>query len=142
MQSLEKVLEGAALFSDLDAKGLLYLAGLAERRAFASGEWLFHESTPRQWVGIVERGEVGLMRGLPGKTAGLGVVRTGGILCEGLMLDDLPHSASAFTRKDSWVVQLSKTVVERVRVDRPDIFCRVAARADRIIGERLRCAAD
>ncbi len=142
MESLEKVLEGAALFLGLDAKDLLYLAGLAERRAYACGEWLFHESTPRQWVGIVERGEVELMRGLHGKTARLGVVRTGGILCEGLVLDDLPHSTSAFTRQDSSVVRLSKTIVERVRADRPDIFYRVAARAARTIGERLRCAAD
>jgi aspartate ammonia-lyase len=142
MEHLRKLLEGTTLFSGLDDRDLRYLATLAERREYGPGEWLFHESTPRQWFGIVERGEVELTRGLHGKTVRLAVVRDGGILCEGRLLDDLPHSASAFTRPGATVIEFSSAAVEKIRTERPDLYYRMAARAARGISERLRFAAD
>ncbi len=142
MEHLRKLLESTALFSGLDDQDLRYLANLAERREYGPGEWLFHESTPRQWLGVVERGEVELSRGLHGKTVRLAVVREGGILCEGVLLDEMPHSTSAFTRQGATVIEISTDVVEKIRQERPDLFYRTAARAARAISERLRFAAD
>jgi aspartate ammonia-lyase len=142
MGTLHDVLGKTALLGRLEQKDLEYLAGLAERRTYAPGECLFHESTPRQWFGIVEQGEVELRRGLHGTAIPLAVVREGGVLCEGLLLDDLPHSASAFTRQSATVIQFSGAVVGRVRAERPDLFYRIAARVARGISERLRFAAD
>jgi aspartate ammonia-lyase len=142
METLHDVLGKTALLGRLEQKDLEYLAGLAERRMYAPGECLFHESTPRQWFGIVEQGDVELRRGLHGKAIPLAVIREGGVLCEGLLLDDLPHSASAFTRQGATVIQFSGAVVDRIRAERPDLFYRIAARVARGISERLRFAAD
>ncbi|HWT81788.1 MAG TPA: lyase family protein, partial [Candidatus Methylomirabilis sp.] len=83
-----------------------------------------------------------LTRGLHGKTIRLAVVRDGGILCEGLLLEDLPHSASAFTRLGATIIEFSSATVHKVRTERPYLFYRMAARAARGISERLRFAAD
>jgi hypothetical protein len=58
MEGLHELLERAALFQDLAPADRLYLAGVADQQIYAAGEWLFHESTPRQWVGIIKRGEL------------------------------------------------------------------------------------
>ena len=40
-----------------------------EQRTYDAEEWLFHESTPRRWGGIILEGEVEIVRGLHGSTA-------------------------------------------------------------------------
>ena len=49
-----------------------FLAGLVQERVLRSRRGLFHESTPRQWYGIVASGEVGPAGGAPwrGETPG------------------------------------------------------------------------
>jgi aspartate ammonia-lyase len=136
------LLEDLPLFSGFDKGMLDYLAGLAERREYEPNEWLFHESTPRQWFGIVEKGEVRIVRGLHGQNTCLAVLKQGGILSEGLLLDDLPHSAGSFTREGAVVVQFSRQAVERARTDHPDLFYRIAARVAQTISDRLRYAAE
>jgi len=138
MEQMVVLLERTSLFSGVDPGTLRELAGLAERREYGPGEWLFHESAPRQWFGVVERGEVELVRGLHGQQRRLALLGEGGILSEGLLLDDLPHSTSALTRQGAVVVQFSRTAVEQARKDRPDLASRVA----QMVSERLRFAAE
>ena len=142
MEQMVVLLERTSLFSGVDPGTLRELAGLAERREYGPGEWLFHESAPRQWFGVVERGEVELVRGLHGQQRRLALLGEGGILSEGLLLDDLPHSTSALTRQGALVVQFSRTAVEQARKDRPDLYYRVASRVAQMVSERLRFAAE
>jgi aspartate ammonia-lyase len=101
----------------------------------------YFTSPPRQWFGVLEKGEVRIIRGLHGQQTCLSTLREGGVLSEGLLLDDLPHSASSFTPEGAVLVQFSRKAVERARIDRPDIFYRLVARAAQIISDRLRYAA-
>lgn len=142
MEALIKLLEDLPLFSGLDDLTLHYLAGLAERRKYEPNEWLFHQSTPRQWFGVVENGEVRIVHGMNSQQTFLAVLHTGGIISEGLLLDDLPHSAGGFTREGAVVVQFSKHSIERARAERPDLFYRIVARVAQIISDRLRYAAE
>jgi len=142
MERIATLLGRTSLFSGADPGTLRGLADLAERREYGPGEWLFHESTPRQWFGVVEQGEVELVRGLHGQQRRLAVLGEGGVLSEGLLLDDLPHSTSALTRQGAVVVQFSRTAVERARKERPDLYYRVAARVAQMMSERLRFAAE
>ena len=142
MEQMVVLLKRTSLFSGVDPGTLRELAGLAERREYGPGEWLFHESAPRQWFGVVERGEVELVRGLHGQQRRLALLGEGGILSEGLLLDDLPHSTSALTRQGALVVQFSRTAVEQARKDRPDLYYRVASRVAQMVSERLRFAAE
>ncbi len=142
MEQIVRLLQKMPLFSEFDNWSLQYLAGLAGRREYGPNEWLFHESTPRQWFGMVEEGEIRIVRGLHGRQTCLAVLRQGGILSEGLLLDDLPHSAGGFTREGAVVIQLSREAVEQARRDHPDMFYRIVARVARIVSDRLRYAAE
>ncbi len=142
MEKVIKLLEDLPLFSGLDQPTLHYLADLAERKYYEPNDWLFHESTPRQWFGVVEQGEVRIVRGLHGQQTCLAILKEGGIMSEGFLLDDLPHSASGFTREGATVVQFSRQAVDKAKMDRPDLFYGIVARVAQTISDRLRYAAE
>lgn len=142
MEKVIRLLGDLPLFSGFDQETLHYLAGLAERKYYEPNEWLFHESTPRQWFGVVELGEVRIVRGLHGQQICLAVLREGGVLSEGFLLDDLPHSAGSYTREGATVVQFSRQAIDEAKTDRPDLFYGIVARVAQIISDRLRYAAE
>jgi CRP-like cAMP-binding protein len=50
------------------------LAAIISRGAshpYKAGDYLYHESTPRLWMGIVEEGEIEIIRGLHGSSVRL-----------------------------------------------------------------------
>ena len=110
------------------------------RKSYGAGEYLFHESMPRRWVGIIEEGEVELLRGLHGSATDIAVLGKGALIGEGALLTELPHTASAVTRGGVTVWQVSRETSERVREQQPEIFYRVVARASQRVNERLRAA--
>ena len=65
---------------------------------YEAGAFLFHESTPREWMGIVMAGEIDVVRGLHGRQRTLASMRAGALISEGILLDDLAHSSSAVAR--------------------------------------------
>src|SRR3974390_2905868 len=75
---------------------------------YKAADYLFHESMPRQWLGIVMEGEVDLLHGQHGHRVLLGLAQPGAILGEGVMLDDTPHNTSAMTRQGAKVWQISR----------------------------------
>ena len=64
-------------------------------QTYKAGDYLYHESTPRLWMGIVEEGEIEIVRGLHGSSVRLATLTPGTGFSEGVMLEDLPHSGSA-----------------------------------------------
>ncbi len=132
-------LQGLEGFSEEDRA---FLAGLLAERVYAPGEWLFHESTPRLWYGIVAAGEVELQVGLHGSAKRIGTVAAGASLSQGFLVEEGPHIASAFTRAGATVLQLDKTSVERLRAERPGLFYALVARMSRFLSDRLKMASD
>jgi len=59
---------------------------------------------PRQWFGIVIDGEVEVVRGLHGSEYVVTTLGPGSALCEGIVLDGLPHTGSARTRTGATAV--------------------------------------
>src|SRR6478672_2698673 len=77
------------------------LAAIVQRGqvvSYEAGACLFHESTPRQWLGIIVDGEVEIVRGLHGTRTHLATLTNGALVSESIMLDDCAHSASAFAK--------------------------------------------
>jgi aspartate ammonia-lyase len=112
---------------------------------YRSGDYLFHESAPRQWLGLVVEGEVDLLRGLQGHTVSIGVAQAGAILSEGVMLDPADagaHSTSAVTRQGAKIWQISRAELEAVRTESPEVFYRLVGQIARRLGERLRAASE
>src|SRR5215831_13757864 len=98
MESLETIIARAALAMDLAEADLQAMFGQGEQKTYEDGAWLFHESTPRDWAGIVQDGEIEIMRDLHGSTTMLARLGPGAMLAEGALLDDTPHTTGAFTR--------------------------------------------
>ena len=105
---------------------------------YRAGDYLFHESSPRQWIGLLIEGDVDLVRGQQGKSVLVGVVQPGAILSEGAMLNDTPHSTSARTHKGARVWQISRAEIEASRDENPQVFYRIVAQIARRLEERLR----
>src|SRR4051812_8210036 len=77
------------------------LAAIVERGKvveYEAGACLFHESTPRQWLGIILDGHVDIIRGLQGRRKHLATLTDGALISEGILLDERAHSASAFAK--------------------------------------------
>ncbi len=110
--------------------------------AYESGDYLFHESTPRQWLGLVMEGEVDLLRGQHGHTVSIGLAQSGALLSEGVMLDDTPHATSAVTRQGATVWQISRAELEAVRAKTPEVFYRIVGQIARRLSDRLRTATE
>jgi aspartate ammonia-lyase len=66
MIKLKNVLERASKKMGVARSDLEDFFKRGEQVAYAAEDWLFHESTPRQWAGMVIDGEVTIVRGLHG----------------------------------------------------------------------------
>jgi aspartate ammonia-lyase len=115
---------------------------MGSAESYAPGEYLFHESTPREWLGIVLDGDVEIIRGTQARTTTLATLVPGAIFSEGVMLDDSPHAASAVTRQGARVWKISRNALEQIRSNKPEIFYRIVGRVAARLSERLRFAAE
>lgn len=109
---------------------------------YRGGDYLFHESAPRLWLGVVMDGEVELVRGRHGHSVIVGHAQSGAILSEGVMLDETPHSTSAVTRHGATVWQISRAEFDTVRAEHPEIFYRLVGQVARRLSERLKAASE
>jgi len=109
-----------------------------EQHTYAAEEWLFHESTPRKWGGIILDGEVEIVRGLHGSTKHYAVLGPGEMISEDAFLGDVPHTSGALTRQGATVWQISTDQIDAFRAEKPDLFYRIVARVAAGISERLR----
>ncbi|MFN8473421.1 MAG: aspartate ammonia-lyase [Anaerolineae bacterium] len=142
MIAQDLLLNVASRVTGITTEDLESVFARSERVTYAPGEWLFHESTPRTWAGIVAEGEVEIVRGLHGASTLLAVLGEGAIISEGALLDDAPHSTSAFTRTGAVVWQAPKAAWEEMRASNPAAYYRIVGRVAQRINERLRLASE
>jgi aspartate ammonia-lyase len=142
MSLLDTLLDSASAATGISKVDLTYVFGKGERKVYAPGEYLFHESSPRLWAGIVEEGEVQVVRGLHGSTTHLSTLAMGAMIGEGALLDETPHSTSAYTRSGAKVWVVLRADWEHVKKHDPEIFYRIVARVAQRQAERLRHASD
>ncbi|MEZ0276800.1 MAG: lyase family protein, partial [Roseimicrobium sp.] len=109
---------------------------------YAAGDYLFHESTPRLWLGIVLEGEVEIVRGTQSRTVTLATLVPGAVFSEGVMLDDSPHASNAVARQGARVWQIARAELEKVRAEKPEVFYRIVGRIAARLSERLCFAAE
>jgi len=109
---------------------------------YQAGDYLFHESSPRHWLGIVLDREVDLVRGQHGQSMLIGVAQPGAILSEGVMLDDTPHSTSAVTRQGATIWQIPRDKLDALRTESPEVFYRIVGHVARRLSDRLKAASE
>jgi aspartate ammonia-lyase len=138
MIKIDKILQRAAGRMGIDGAELQKFFDHGEQRTYAAEEWLFHESTPRRWGGIILDGEVEIVRGLHGSTRHYAVLGAGQMISEDAFLGDVPHSSGAFTRLGATVWQITTDQIDAFRTAKPELFYRIVARVASGISERLR----
>ncbi len=109
---------------------------------YQGGDFLFHESTPRQWLGLVLEGEVELLRGQQGQRLPIGMALPGAILSEAVLLDDTPHGTTGVTRHGAKIWQIPRAELAIVRAEQPEIFYRIVGQIARRLSDRLKLASE
>ena len=134
----EKLITRAAQASGIDKKDLTDFFAKGVQKTYAPNEWLFQESTPRQWAGIIFKGEVELVRGLHGSSRHVGTMIPGALISEGAFLEGDAHSNGAFTRDGAVVWQISTREIQAFRERRPGLYYRILNRVAVGINRRLK----
>ncbi len=135
---LEGMIEASAAHIGVRPEDLRSIVEKGEMKTYSAGAWLFHESSPRLWLGFVVEGEVDIVMGLHGKQVQLASLGRGAMIGEGVLLDDSAHSTGAYASKGALVYQIPKRELEAARKRRPEVFYRLVAQVARRIRERLR----
>ena len=138
MQILEKNIEQVARASGISVDDLTVFFAEGSEQKYTPNDWLFHESTPREWAGIILEGEVALVRGLHGSSQHIATMAEGSLISEGLFLDDDAHGNGAYTRNGASVWQISREKLTEYRKNNPEIFYRIVSRVAVNINRRMR----
>jgi aspartate ammonia-lyase len=136
--SFEGMIEAGAAHIGVRPEDLRRIVEKGELKTYGAGAWLFHESSPRLWIGFVMEGKVDIVRGLHGNQVHLASLGRGALIGEAALLDDSAHSTGAFAPQGASVFEIPKSELEAVRKNKPDVFYRMVAQVARRINERLR----
>ena len=142
MQIEQQRIEQAAQVSGINVDDLTAFLAEGAVQHYGSNEWLFQESTPRLWAGIILEGEVKIVRGLHGSSRHIATMLEGSLISEGLLLDDDAHANGAYSRNGATVWQISKEKLVTYRQQHPDIFYRIVARVAVGVNRRMRLLSD
>ncbi len=138
MTKIDEILQTASQRMGVDKAELKKFFDHGVQQTYGAGEWLFHESTPRRWGGIILDGEVEIVRGVHGSTKHYATLGPGEMISEDAFLDDVPHTSGALTRQGATVWQISTDRIDAFRAEKPELFYRIVARVAAGISERLR----
>ena len=134
----KSVIRQAAKASGISEKDLILFFKEGERKVYKPNEWLFQESTPRKWAGIILEGEIELVRGLHGSSRHVATMIAGALISEGAFLEGDSHSNGSFTRNGVEIWQISREKIEALREQKPEMFYRIISRVAVGINRRLR----
>ncbi len=135
-------IEQAAHATGIDVDDLAAFFAQGEERTYAPGEWLFQQSTPRRWAGILLTGAIEIVRGLHGASRHVATMNEGSLISEGLLLDDDAHANGAFTRGGATVWQISRERLLAFRDRCPPVYYRIVSRVAVSINRRRRLLAE
>ncbi len=117
-----------------------YVASLGRVVCYLPGTFIFHESQPRREFGIVRSGSIEIRKGARGRPEVLYTLTPGDSYGEGSLLEDYPHSTSAYVVEATEVVEISRESIDRIAAERPALYARLVVGAAQIIASRLRAA--
>jgi aspartate ammonia-lyase len=138
----EQIIKQASKASGISEEDLNIFFAEGEKTSYQANEWLFHESTPRDWAGIILEGDVELVRGLHGSSRHVGSLIAGTLISEGAFLGADPHSTGAFTRHGVTIWKIAKEKIDAYCEAKPDLFYRIVARVAVGISRRMRNLSD
>ena len=138
--SLLRALRLNPLLRDLSGNEVEYVVGLGRVLCYLPGAYLFHESQPRRFWGLLLKGRIELQQGPRARPRVVYVMGAGESFGEGSLLDDYPHSTSALVLEGTEVFELSREALAVAASERPALYARLLGLAAQTIAGRLRSA--
>ena len=138
MKITKELIDRVAGDMEVSFEELEKFAAMGAERVFAQGDYLFHESAPRRWFGIVLKGKINLQRGLAGRSVTIACLSEGAVIGESLFIHDLDHSVSGLSLEESNVLAIPTKALPAFHADMTAIYYHIVRRDDRRISARLR----
>ncbi|MCB9788530.1 MAG: cyclic nucleotide-binding domain-containing protein [Deltaproteobacteria bacterium] len=139
MSSIEAVLARSALFSALSPQAQGTLARALRLKKLATGQVLFRQGEPGDFLGVVAQGSLGVRCLNPsGVEVELARLGEGEVIGEMACLDPGPRSATLVAVTDAVVGTLDRAVLQSMRSGAPDLAVRVVDAIARVLTVRLR----
>ncbi|MEC3951419.1 aspartate ammonia-lyase [Nocardia sp. CDC153] len=142
MGQLDELIKSTAAATGLDPDDVRAFTAVAERREYPPGAILFHESTPREWVGIVVEGEVKISTGLTGHETELARLGPGSMVSEIALVDDAPHTATGHAPKGATVLTVPTATLRALADTHPDRYYRMVSRVAQLVAHRMRSVSE
>jgi len=101
---------------------------------------IFHEGEPRQRLAIVISGAIAIEKHADGRTTRLVTLGPGEAVGEGLLLDDSAHGTTARVIMPGMGLVITRTQLDDITREAPQLYAALVARAARAISARLRRA--
>jgi len=136
--SLLNALRAATVMARLTAEELERIAADGRVLGYLPGTYIFHESQPRRFWGLILKGRIELQKGPRARPRVLSVLGEGDSFGEGALLDDYPHSTSAQVVEPTEIFELPRTALARLAEDQPALYTRLIASAAHVIADRVR----
>jgi len=132
-----QLLKRSFIFSELSEEELAELAGLAARRSFVPGEFVFWEGDAPDSFYIVIEGRVKVLKHSSlGKEFIIAFFGPGEVFGEVAVFQDRPYPASAQAAADTKVLRIRREDFLSFVAQRPQVVLRIIS----VLGERLRDA--
>ena len=131
-------LKNCPLFGSVSDTDMNFIIECVEYRVYDAGEFLFHESMPRQGIYWITKGEVEILKGIGDHPVRLTLLGDGTLLGERILLSsEIPHLTSAKTTKETRVIFLPKKYLQRIKTENQPLFEHLARIAGELLAQRL-----
>jgi aspartate ammonia-lyase len=134
---IHDMLRTHALTRDLPEDQLQRLAAHASVVSYEAGSYIYHESQPRRFWGMLLRGIVVLEKGPRARPRPLYRLAPGESFGEGSLLDDYPHSSFARVVENADVLVIPREAFTALATEQPELYRRLLSTAAQIIAGRL-----
>jgi aspartate ammonia-lyase len=128
------------LFRGLDDDALARLAQGADRKAYAAGDYLFHEGAPRTELFVIAKGDVEIVVSPGNEEVVVAHLGEGSFVGEGAMLDDEPHHTSCRAVVETSALILGCDALDEIFQSDPKTARTILSEIARTITRRLRAA--
>nr|MBA3672808.1 cyclic nucleotide-binding domain-containing protein [Gemmatimonadaceae bacterium] len=137
MSSTREQLRALPFLEGLTDTAIHQLSQLVQPARYECDELLFEEGTPRRLLALILTGAVAIEKGRDGRPVRIATLGAGEAVGEGLLLDDSDHGTTARAVAETTAFVLSRSQVEEMLKQSPQLYAALVARAARAISHRL-----
>lgn len=143
-QTLIELKDDLKIFNLLSDEELEQIIPLFEKITLKTGETLFSEGDPGDFVGFIASGklEVKKQTEFKGKQIVLALLSKGSLVGELALADEQPRSATVVAHEDSELAVLKRKVLDSLMLEHPHIGVKLLKGLNRILSIRLRKSVD